>query len=110
FASTTQSYGTPCLRPTDARSNIQAMGSWRPLYRQRQRFAALLRFSASCLGVSRRGASTISKFGSVAPPENRSSIMTIFLDAPFSWPPGSAPTHSQNKSWYRTSLPNYALG
>src|SRR5207244_723756 len=26
----------------------------------------------------------------------------------FNWPPGCAPTHCRNKSWYRTWLPNCA--
>ena len=50
-----------------------------------------------------------SRSESALQPANLWNNTTISLDAPFNWPPVSAPTRSRNKSLFRTQLPSCAL-
>ena len=86
-----------CLRQAVAKSSTLVTASWRHSSRQRARFAAQFRSSANWISM-RSESGTPSRFESAPQPASLWNNITISLDAPFNWPPASAPTRSRNKS------------
>ena len=88
--------------------NTLAMASWRHSFRQRARSDVQFRFSANWTSTRKQIRSASSRSEWAPQPANPSSKIMISLDRPFNWPPGSAPTHSRNKSWCRMQSPSCA--
>src|SRR5258708_29069210 len=99
----------PCPLSAGARSSIPATALWLASSHQQGPFDAQFRFNANWTSTGKQAQNARSRSELALQQANPSSNITISLDRRFNWPPAYALTHNQNKSWYQTRSPSYAL-